>query len=240
MKALALLTLIVALALVTLQSPTETRASGTPTRGASLAETTFAVTTQGMTAYKIDGINNEPLTLFRGQTVSFNVAASGHPFYIKTARVTGSSSQYTNGVSGNGIANGTLVFVVPADAPSQLFYQCGNHSAMGATITIETPLAVPPLQHRDGLWLDGARPNPARNSATFEYSLPRTQRVYFAVFDARGRKIRTVVDEVLTAGSHFARWDGRDEQGRTAPNGVYFARLRAEGKTLGGQVVLAR
>lgn len=240
MKALALLTVLVALALVAMQPASLTRAAGAPRRAISITDTIFAVTNQAMTAYKIDGINNEPLTLFRGQTVYFDVAASGHPFYIKTARVTGTGSQYTNGVTGNGITNGTLVFVVPADAPSQLFYQCGNHSAMGATITIETPLAVPPLRHRDGLWLDGARPNPARSGATFEYSLPRTERVYFVVFDARGRRIRTVVDEVLAAGNHFAHWDGRDEQGRTAANGVYFAKLRAEGKTLGGQVVLAR
>ncbi|MBD3337045.1 MAG: hypothetical protein GF355_16140, partial [Candidatus Eisenbacteria bacterium] len=42
-----------------------------------------------------------------------------------------------------------------------------------------------------------------------------------------GRRIRTLADGPVGAGTHTAVWDGRDEQGQPAAAGVYFARMRA-------------
>lgn len=79
-------------------------------------------------------INDQPdpdLTLVRGFTYTFNISvASIHPFYIKTAHVTGSGSQYNTGVSAQGVTSGSITFAVPTDAPDTLHYQCGNHLNM--------------------------------------------------------------------------------------------------------------
>lgn len=101
----------------------------------------FTVTNSGMTAYIVNGNSNAQLTLHRGKTYTFDVNAPGHPFFIKTARVTGSGSTWDEGVTNNGVTTGTLTFAVPADAPTFLFYQCGVHPPMGATVRIETPPA---------------------------------------------------------------------------------------------------
>ena len=62
----------------------------------------YTVTNSGASAYVIDGSNNPTLNLLRGFTYTFNINASGHPFYIKTAQTTGTGNQYTSGVTGNG------------------------------------------------------------------------------------------------------------------------------------------
>ncbi len=46
------------------------------------------------------------------------------------------------------------------------------------------------------------------------------------VVDLRGHLVRNLVAGQLPAGSQTFVWDGNDERGRTAPSGVYFARLR--------------
>jgi len=99
-----------------------------------MSTTTFTVT--AITgAYVVNGTNNPPLSMYRGQTYTFNINASGHPFFIQT------SSPYSNGVTGNGTTNGTLTFVVPLDAPSTLYYVCQYHSNMGNQINItEQPI----------------------------------------------------------------------------------------------------
>jgi hypothetical protein len=84
----------------------------------------------------IDGSNNPTLNLLRGFTYTFNINASGHPFYIKTSQTTGTGNQYTSGVTGNGTQSGTLTFAVPYNAPSTLYYICQYHSAMKGTISI--------------------------------------------------------------------------------------------------------
>jgi hypothetical protein len=114
-------------------------ALGLTLASAASAQTTFNVTNFGLTAFRINSVNNPPLTVYRGVTYTFNITAVGHPFYIKTAQVIGTGSQYTNGVTGNGTEEGTITWTVPANAPNSLFYQCGVHSAMTGTITIPPP-----------------------------------------------------------------------------------------------------
>lgn len=99
----------------------------------------FNVVNSGFSAYAINGTNNTTLTLTRGRTYQFNISAAGHPFWIKTSATTGTGNAYTNGVSNNGISNGTLTFIVPSDAPTPLHYICQFHSAMKGTINVVGP-----------------------------------------------------------------------------------------------------
>lgn len=99
------------------------------------ADQTFVVTASGSSNYVVDGRSDPALTLCRGHTYTFQVNALGHPFWIKTVRTTGVTGG-APGVTNNGVDQGTVTYVVPNDAPSQLFYICQIHSAMSATITV--------------------------------------------------------------------------------------------------------
>jgi hypothetical protein len=96
----------------------------------------YTVTNNGASDYVIDGANDPTITLLRGFTYTFTVNASGHPFWIKTAAVTGTGSTYNTGVTNNGTDNGTITFAVPYDAPSTLYYICQFHASMFGTINI--------------------------------------------------------------------------------------------------------
>jgi len=89
-----------------------------------------------------DGDNPNIGPLRRGGTYTFNVNASGHPFYFTTDNGTNFSAgsyfgEYTSGVTNSRTDSGTVTFVVPANAPDTLYYQCGNHSSMRGAITIK-------------------------------------------------------------------------------------------------------
>ena len=45
------------------------------------------------------------------------------------------------------------------------------------------------------------------------------------VFDVRGRRVRSLLDEDLAAGHHTVIWDGLDGGGRPTASGVYFVRV---------------
>ncbi len=104
--------------------------------GPSPGVSVFSVTNNGSISYIINGSSNPDLTLTRGQTYTFNINATGHPFWIKTSQVTGTDSSYNNGVTNNGRDSGTLTFTVPNDAPSTLFYICQFHSSQVGRIII--------------------------------------------------------------------------------------------------------
>ena len=101
---------------------------------------TYSVVNSGSTAYVFtpNGFTTNPvITLHRGATYRFEINAPGHPFYIKTARTTGSDDTFNTGVQNNGAEQGTIIFTVPLDAPDNLFYACENHQEMQGILEIK-------------------------------------------------------------------------------------------------------
>lgn len=73
-----------------------------------------------------------------------------------------------------------------------------------------------------------ASPNPVNDQVALRFSLSRPQSVLIEVFTVEGRRIRTLHRGAMEAGSHQLSWDGRDEAGRPAADGIYFARLETQ------------
>ncbi len=78
-----------------------------------------------------------------------------------------------------------------------------------------------------GFSLAGGTPNPFASSTSIRFSLPARSGVRIDVFDVLGRRVRTLANEPLDAGVHLRHWDGREESGARATNGVYFVRMTA-------------
>ena len=101
--------------------------------------TTFTVTVNS-SKYYIDVILTKSLNLKKGYTYYFDSTDSttnNHPLFIGTISTGGSYTyEYTSGVTKSRTTTETLTFIVPSDSPSTLYYNCGNHVAMGGTITI--------------------------------------------------------------------------------------------------------
>jgi aminopeptidase N len=85
-----------------------------------------------------------------------------------------------------------------------------------------------------------AYPNPFNPSTTLRFTLPVAGPASLSLFDVQGRLVRTLVDGSLDAGSHEARWDGRDRRGRTVASGTYYARVAAGSATSVRAVVLTK
>ena len=117
--------------------PTDNGSTNSPSYSDN--NTTYVVTASGGKFY-LDSVQQKTLTFRRGYTYNFNSTNSStdsHPLYIGTNSTGGGySDEYTSGVTNSRTTNGTLVFVVPANAPNTLYYNCGAHSNMGAEITI--------------------------------------------------------------------------------------------------------
>jgi hypothetical protein len=109
---------------------------GIVVRPLDIGITNYEVGNTSTTSYRLNGYANPEITVIRGQTYTFDVNASGHPFWIKTAATTGTGDAYNTGVTNNGDDVGTITWTVDIDAPNTLYYICQNHSAMGGTITV--------------------------------------------------------------------------------------------------------
>jgi hypothetical protein len=84
----------------------------------------------------------------------------------------------------------------------------------------------------------GTDPSTAQEPGTLV--LPASGPVVIEVYNVLGQRVRTLVNEDLTAGTHRITWDGRDGIGRTVPSGMYFYRIQAPGLTEVKKVFVVR
>jgi len=73
-------------------------------------------------------------------------------------------------------------------------------------------------------------PNPFNPSTTISYEIPESSvavEVVVAVYNIRGQKVVTLVDEPKETGQYSVNWNGLDEIGRRVSSGVYFYRMNA-------------
>ena len=82
-------------------------------------------------------------------------------------------------------------------------------------------------------------PNPFNPTTAFEVQLSSAAGVEIEIWDAAGRRVRTLRAE-FGPGRHLLIWDGRDGAGRAVAAGVYPYTLRAGRSSLTGRAVLVK
>jgi subtilisin family serine protease len=104
----------------------------------------------------------------------------------------------------------------------------------------QTPTAVAVQAAAPALRRVAAVPNPLQGAGEIRFALPAASRARLTLYDASGRRVRTLVDGPLSAGSRAIAWDGTDDRGARVAAGVYFAQLNAGGAEVRSKVVLVR
>jgi hypothetical protein len=106
-----------------------------------------------------------------------------------------------------------------------------SYNAMLAVAIGGQPQEEIPLEYV----LDQNYPNPLNLSnaavdftTTIRFVLPQASKGELKIFDLLGRPVWTSNETDFQQGFNFIFWDGRDDNGRRLPAGIYFYRLRAE------------
>ena len=105
--------------------------------GSTLVKTVTVQSVGGSNKYFIEGVQQDTLELYEGNTYVFNYP-SAHPFKFSTTSngTHASGSEYTTGVTHN---SSTQVTIVVATGAPTLYYYCSSHSGMGGQANTPTP-----------------------------------------------------------------------------------------------------
>ena len=75
--------------------------------------------------------------------------------------------------------------------------------------------------------IDSNYPNPFNPETTIEYSLNKDSLVRIAVYDLKGRLVRTLKKEYEQAGAHSVIWNGINNDGKNVSSGSYFIKMES-------------
>jgi len=178
--------------------------------------------------------------------VLVNFRTTDRPAYRVGVPVAGTWTEIVNSEStvygGTGLTNpGTLTAeTIPQDGFAQsLLLDVPGLSLL--VLASQTPVAVgEPARPGEEPAARLRFANPLRRGGAISFSLDAAGAVRLDVIDAGGRRVRTLVDGPLPAGSHQAAWDGTARDGSPAAGGVYFLRLRTGASTWTSKVTLLR
>lgn len=83
-------------------------------------------------------------------------------------------------------------------------------------------------------------PNPFAATTDIRFELRAPTRITLTIYNLLGRRIRVLVDEAFDRGRYTRTWNGRDDEGRAVPSGVYLYRMTAGATETGGKMLLLR
>jgi len=90
-------------------------------------------------------------------------------------------------------------------------------------------------------------PNPFNSSSsarnpetTINFSLKNESKVVIEIFNVKGRKVRTLIDDNRNAGNHQITWNGEDESGKKVGAGIYFYKMRTDDYNKTRKMILLR
>jgi immune inhibitor A len=107
------------------------------------------------------------------------------------------------------------------------------------TTAVSEPVQAIPNQFA----LSASHPNPMSQTTQIELHIPAevaTTAVEVSIYDVTGRRVRVLVREALSPGSHRLLWDGRDDHGALLPNGVYYYQATAGRQRVARKLLLLR
>jgi endoglucanase len=70
-----------------------------------------------------------------------------------------------------------------------------------------------------------AFPNPFTEKASITFENDAPENFSIIIYNVANQKVADLFQSNISSGSHTISWDGRDNQGRTVPNGIYFCHL---------------
>lgn len=83
-------------------------------------------------------------------------------------------------------------------------------------------------------------PNPFNNVASFEISAKANHQTSLEIYNVKGQLVKTMLVQTDNYGKASINWDGLNQNGKKAQNGVYFYRLQGMDNSFSGKLMLVK
>ena len=122
------------------------------------------------------------------------------------------------------------------DDPSG-FQNTGNFCIKALTIS-DTITGTAPGFYQNEIYLGQNYPNPFVNKTTITYSLTETSDVEISIMNIMGQSVKSFSLTQQLTGKHIIVWDGKLSNGNNTRPGIYFYRLKVNGKVISSKRML--
>ncbi len=88
--------------------------------------------------------------------------------------------------------------------------------------------------------LNSNYPNPFNPSTIISFDNAKDSNVKIDIFNVKGQKVKTLVNDHFKAGSHNVEWNGTDDNGKNVSSGIYFYNMKSGKYTATRKMILMK
>lgn len=88
--------------------------------------------------------------------------------------------------------------------------------------------------------LQGNYPNPFNPDTNISFSVANDSHVKIEIFNLKGQKVRTLVDDKVEKGRHTVVWNGKNDLGNEVASGIFFYRMESDDYTTTRKMILMK
>lgn len=88
--------------------------------------------------------------------------------------------------------------------------------------------------------LKGNFPNPFTRETNIGFSLSKASPLVIEIYNVKGQKVKTLINEQKAAGVHQVKWDGTDDFNHSVSSGVYYYKMKADGYSAISKMLLMK
>ena len=119
-------------------------------------------------------------------------------------------------------------YLIPQLAPD------GNYCPASTNVVANNIL------YPNGFQLHAAYPNPFNPATAIPYEAPIGGQLTIGIYDLRGKLVRTLINDKQSVSPGIVYWNGKSDNEKPLPSGVYFYRLSAANYTATRKIVLLK
>lgn len=83
-------------------------------------------------------------------------------------------------------------------------------------------------------------PNPFNPETTISYNLPQAGDVSVQIYNLKGQLVKTLINEVQSAGNQKVIWKGNNNQNKQVSSGIYLYKIKTNTDLISGKMVLMK
>ncbi len=84
-------------------------------------------------------------------------------------------------------------------------------------------------------------PNPFNPTTTIKFNTENTEKnTEIVIYNIKGQKVKSLVNEKLDAGAHQVVWDGTNDSGKPVTSGIYFYKMKSGNYTSTKKMILVK
>jgi hypothetical protein len=138
-------------------------------------------------------------------------------------------------VTGNYISNAQVIPGRTEDSFNLLVSESGHFSIYSCQATPNGNLDITPVILNSSNY-----PNPFNPETTISYNIPKKGNVTVDIYNIKGQKVKSLLNEEQEAGKHSIIWKGNNDKGQKVSSGTYLYRVKSGDEEIVNKMMLVK